>query len=146
MFDKKAEEIFKSFLLKLAELREMTDRKIIAFMVGDFELAKRLEQLSREDIQFTKIHALKLEGDLDADELLIKIRELKFEEDEAEIVLLAGGEILLQGNIRALADYTVAVQYEKNISSTVNEVWQMSDGNLVKLEDDEELAEIDVVN
>ena len=140
------EKIFKPFLMKLSELREVTDRKIIAFIVAKdknfvSDLAKVLEKISRENIQFTNIHSLSIEDfkfaeGFDEDNLLLKIRELKFDEDEAEIILLAGNEILLKGNILVLADYTVAVKTEENFSAT--EIWQLQGNDLIKVEDDEE--------
>ena len=143
------EKIFKPFLMKLSQLREMTDRKVIAFIVAEDKnfvagLSKELEKISRENIQFTNIHSLNIadfnfaEG-FDEDNLLAKVRELKFDEDEAAIILLAGDEILLGGNLRALADYTVAVKIDdKNISAT--EIWKLQDNDLIKVdnEDDEE--------
>jgi|GEM_PF-2289326 len=142
------EKIFKPFLMKLSELREVTDRKIIAFIVAKdknfvADLAKALEKISRENIQFTKIHShgiedFKFAEGFDEDNLLMKIRELKFDEDEAEIVLLAGDEILLTGNILVLADYAVTIQTEEKISALGNENWQLQENNFVKLDDEEE--------
>ena len=143
------EKIFKPFLMKLSQLREMADRKVIAFIVAEdknfvADLSKELEKISRENIQFTNIHSLNIadfnfvEG-FDEDNLLAKVRELKFDEDEAAIILLAGDEILLGGNLRALADYTVAIKIDdKNISAT--EIWKLQDNDLIKVdnEDDEE--------
>ena len=146
-----AENIFKPLLRKLSELRELADRKIVAYLIGNnqnkiFELAKFLEKISREDMRFTKIFAIKFENppteeiENDIDELQIKIRELKFDDDDEGIVLLVGNEIFLSGNIFALADYSVAIQTaEEKISSFVNEIWQLqADGNFLKIEDDED--------
>ena len=143
-----AEKIFKPFLMKLSELREVTDRKIIAYLVAKdknfvAELSKILEKISRENIQLTKIHShgiedFKFAEGFDEDNLLMKIRELKFDDEEAEIVLLAGDEILLKGNILVLADYAVTIQTEEKISALGNESWQLQGNNFVKLDDDEE--------
>ena len=61
------EKIFKPFLLKLAELREMTDRKVVAYIAappgtGKTSLAHFLEKISRENIQFTNVRALGTDG------------------------------------------------------------------------------------
>ena len=146
------EKIFKPFLLKLAELRELTDRKIIAYIISEdqekiFELAKFLEKISLENIMFTNIRACSLENfqenEIDLEKLQEQIREIKIDDDEDDkIILIAGNNLLLNGNIRALADYTVVIQAEENISVVANEIWKTSsDGDFVKVddEDDEEI-------
>ncbi len=148
------EKILKPFLMKLSELREMADRRTIAFIVAEdknfaYSLSQELEKISRENIQLTNIHSLntadfKFDEGTDEDNLLAKVRELKFDEDEAEIILLSGDEILLGGNLRAVADYTVAIQTgDKNFSAT--EIWQVQDGDLIKVDDEEEEIFIDNV-
>ena len=61
------EKVFKPFLLKLAELREITDRKIVAFLAappgaGKTSLLTFLEKYSRENPEFTPIRALGIDG------------------------------------------------------------------------------------
>ena len=61
------EKIFKPFLLKLSELREITDRKVVAFIAappatGKTSLVKFLEKLSRENIEISKVRALGMDG------------------------------------------------------------------------------------
>ncbi|MBQ7198759.1 MAG: nucleoside/nucleotide kinase family protein [Selenomonadaceae bacterium] len=61
------EKIFKPFLLKLSELREVTDRKVVAFIAappaaGKTTLVQFLEQLSREDIEISPVRALGMDG------------------------------------------------------------------------------------
>ena len=61
------DKIFKPFLLKLSELREVTDRKVIAFIVappavGKSTLVQFLEKLSRENIELSPIRALGMDG------------------------------------------------------------------------------------
>ena len=61
------EKIFKPFLLKLSELREITDIKVVAFIAappgtGKSSLAQFLEYLSREHMEFTPIRALGMDG------------------------------------------------------------------------------------
>lgn len=61
------EKIFKPFLLKLSELREITDRKVVAFIaappgVGKTSLVQFLEKLSRENIELSPIRALGMDG------------------------------------------------------------------------------------
>ena len=61
------EKIFKPFLMKLSELREITDRKVVAFIAappgtGKSSLAQFLEHLSREHMEFTPIRALGMDG------------------------------------------------------------------------------------
>ena len=61
------EKVFKPFLLKLAELREITDRKIVAFLAappgaGKSSLLTFLEKFSREYPEFTPIRALGIDG------------------------------------------------------------------------------------
>ena len=61
------ENIFKPFLMKLSELREMTDRKVVAFIAappgtGKTALAQFLEKISRENLQFTNVRALGVDG------------------------------------------------------------------------------------
>ncbi len=60
-------KIFKPFLLKLSELREVTDRKVVAFIaappgVGKTTLVQFLEQLSRADMEITPVRALGMDG------------------------------------------------------------------------------------
>ncbi|MBQ9487775.1 MAG: nucleoside/nucleotide kinase family protein [Selenomonadaceae bacterium] len=60
-------KIFKPFLLKLSELREVTDRKVVAFIaappgVGKTTLVQFLEKLSRDDIEITPVRALGMDG------------------------------------------------------------------------------------
>ena len=61
------ENIFKPFLSKLAELQAITDRKVVAYIAappgtGKTSLAKFLEKLSCENMQFTNIRALGVDG------------------------------------------------------------------------------------
>ena len=61
------EKIFKPFLLKLSELREVTDRKVVAFIaappgVGKTSLVQFLEKLSRENIELSPVRALGMDG------------------------------------------------------------------------------------
>lgn len=61
------ENIFKPFLSKLSELREITDRKIVAYIAappgtGKTTLAQFLEKISRDNPQFTNIRALGMDG------------------------------------------------------------------------------------
>lgn len=61
------DKIFKPFLLKLSELREVTDRKVVAFIaappgVGKTTLVQFLEKLSRDDIEITPVRALGMDG------------------------------------------------------------------------------------
>ena len=61
------EKIFKPFLLKLAELREITDRKVVAFIAappaaGKTSLVNFLEKLSCENIELSKVRALGMDG------------------------------------------------------------------------------------
>ena len=61
------EKIFKPFLIKLSELREMTDRKVVAFIAappgtGKSSVAQFLEHFSREHMEFTPIRALGMDG------------------------------------------------------------------------------------
>lgn len=61
------EKIFKPFLLKLSELREVTDRKVVAFIAappaaGKTTLVQFLEQLSRDDIEISPVRALGMDG------------------------------------------------------------------------------------
>lgn len=61
------QKIFKPFLLKLSELREVTDRKVVAFIaappgVGKTTLVQFLEKLSRDDIEITPVRALGMDG------------------------------------------------------------------------------------
>lgn len=61
------EKIFKPFLLKLSELREITDRKVVAFIaappgVGKTSLVQFLEKLSRENIELSPVRALGMDG------------------------------------------------------------------------------------
>ena len=146
-FSAEAEEkIFKPFLKKLLSLQGIADRKIISYIVAEenfqlSELTNFLEKISR-DLNF-KICTIELEnflgGEFDLDKLQAKIREIKFEDDDDEIILLAGNENLLSGNLRALADYLVLIQAEKKFSVTGNEIWQLQgDGNFLKLDSDDE--------
>ncbi len=61
------DKIFKPFLLKLSELREITDRKVVAFIaappgVGKTALVQFLEKLSRENIEISNVRALGMDG------------------------------------------------------------------------------------
>ena len=61
------DKIFKPFLLKLSELREVTDRKVVAFIAappaaGKTTLVQFLEQLSRENIEISPVRALGMDG------------------------------------------------------------------------------------
>ena len=61
------EKIFKPFLLKLSELREVTDRKVVGFIaappaVGKTTLAQFLEKLSRQHIEISNVRALGMDG------------------------------------------------------------------------------------
>lgn len=61
------EKIFKPFLRKLSELREITDRKIVAYVaappaVGKSTLVQFLEDLSRKNLEFTNVRALGMDG------------------------------------------------------------------------------------
>ena len=61
------DKIFKPFLLKLSELREITDRKIVAFIAappaaGKTSLVQFLEKLSREQIELSNVRALGMDG------------------------------------------------------------------------------------
>ena len=61
------DKIFKPFLLKLSELREITDRKIVAFIAappaaGKTSLVQFLEKLSREHIELSNVRALGMDG------------------------------------------------------------------------------------
>ena len=61
------EKIFKPFLLKLSELREITDRKVVAFIAappgaGKTSLAQFLEKFSREHIEISNVRALGMDG------------------------------------------------------------------------------------
>ena len=61
------DKIFKPFLLKLSELREITDRKIVAFIAappaaGKTSLVQFLEKLSREHIELSNVRALGIDG------------------------------------------------------------------------------------
>lgn len=61
------EKIFKPFLLKLSELHEITDRKVVAFIAappaaGKTSLAQFLEKLSREHIEISNVRALGMDG------------------------------------------------------------------------------------
>ena len=61
------DEIFNPFLRKLTELQGLTDRKIVAFLAappaaGKTTIAQFLEKLSRENIMFTNIRALGMDG------------------------------------------------------------------------------------
>ena len=61
------EKIFKPFLMKLSELHEITDRKVVGFIaappaVGKTTLAQFLERLSRENMEISNIRALGMDG------------------------------------------------------------------------------------
>lgn len=61
------DEIFNPFLRKLTELQGLTDRKIVAYLAappaaGKTTLAQFLEKLSRENIMFTNVRALGMDG------------------------------------------------------------------------------------
>ncbi|MBR5914118.1 MAG: nucleoside/nucleotide kinase family protein [Selenomonadaceae bacterium] len=61
------EKIFKPFLLKISELHEITDRKVVAFIAappaaGKTSLAQFLEKLSRECIEISNVRALGMDG------------------------------------------------------------------------------------
>ncbi len=61
------EKIFKPFLMKLSELHEITDRKVVGFIaappaVGKTTLAQFLERLSRENMELSNIRALGMDG------------------------------------------------------------------------------------
>lgn len=61
------EEIFNPLLRKLTELQGLADRKIVAYLAappaaGKTTLAQFLEKLSRENIMFTNIRALGMDG------------------------------------------------------------------------------------
>lgn len=61
------EKIFVPFLLKLSELREITDRKIVAFIAappgaGKTSLVQFLEKLSRERLEITNVRGLGMDG------------------------------------------------------------------------------------
>ena len=65
--DEAVENIFKPFLRKLSELKEITGRKIVAFIAappatGKSSLILFLEKLSRENIEFSPIRALGMDG------------------------------------------------------------------------------------
>ena len=122
------EKIFKPFLMKLNELHEMADRKILAFIAappcaGKTSLTKFLEKISRENIQFAKIRIFSLDDfqesdELDIDKLQNSLREIRQESDE-DIILLEGNYLLLKSsqwtNIRVLADYSVFIKADENI-------------------------------
>ena len=61
------DKIFKPFLLKLSELREVTDRKVVAFIAappgtGKTSIVQFLEQLSRQEIEISPVRALGMDG------------------------------------------------------------------------------------
>ena len=61
------EKIFKPFILKLSELREITDRKVVAFIAappgaGKTALVQFLEKFSREHIEISNVRALGMDG------------------------------------------------------------------------------------
>ena len=61
------DEIFNPFLRKLTELQGLTDRKIVVYLAappaaGKTTLAQFLEKLSRENIMFTNVRALGMDG------------------------------------------------------------------------------------
>lgn len=65
--DEAVEKIFKPFLIKLAELRELTDRKVVAFIAappgaGKTSLVSFLEKISREDKFLSPVRALGIDG------------------------------------------------------------------------------------
>ena len=128
------ENIFKPFLRKLSELQAITDRKIVAYIAappgtGKTSLAKFLEKLSREEVQFTNIRALGTDGyhysaeylkantiDIDGEKILLndikgapetfdvdtlqtKLREVRQEGTDWNIDI-----ILLEGNYLLLKD------------------------------------------
>lgn len=61
------ENVFKPFLRKLTELQGLMDRKVVAYLAappaaGKTTLAQFLEKLSRENLMFTNVRALGMDG------------------------------------------------------------------------------------
>ncbi len=101
------EENFKTLLKKLTAMHGNFDRTILAFIVvpNPTEIStEQIENFSRADSEISNARAIQLETlfDEDFDKLQEKIRRLRLEDDE--IILLIGDKLLLNLNLRVLAD------------------------------------------
>lgn len=145
------EKIFKPFLRKLSELREMLDRKIVAYVAappgtGKSTVVQFLEKMSREDKNFSPVRALGMDGFHHTAEYL---KNNKIELDGKEILLndIKGAPQTfdvdtLQNKIREVrqegTDWNI---YDRNIHDVVPNAFSVEDeiilieGNYLLLKD-----------
>ena len=137
-------EIFIPLLKNLNEIYEQSGgRKIIAYLVSSSVerkmIAECLEKISGKNSSLTKIFVMNIPSeDFDIDELQNKIRAIRYDESDEEIVLIEGDYLLLKNtNLRALADYTILIKSEsqnetEKIIST-DEILKINfDGDIIK--------------
>ena len=108
-----------SLLKHLSGLHGMVDRNLVAFIVGDVDLARRISNLSQSPTVL-----LEVEDEFDSDKLAEDIRKVRRDEDDA-IVIVAGNRLLDDSFIRAFADYTLASNSEEE--SRADETWRRID-------------------
>lgn len=102
------ENLFKPFLLKLAELHKNLNRKIIAYIAappaaGKTSLALFLEKLSREDKNFSPIRALGMDG-FHYDSKFLKSNKI-----------ISGGKEILLNDIKGAPETFDAETLEKKL-------------------------------
>ena len=108
-----------SLLKHLSGLHGMVDRNLVAFIVGDVDLARKISNLSQSPTVL-----LEVEDEFDSDKLAEDIRTVRRDEDDA-IVIVSGNRLLEDSFIRAFADYTLAINSEEE--SRADETWRRID-------------------